>query len=150
MFGWFNSKKKNEARPVSDDRINELIPAYGAVIESRTGGPRSVDELPGSKEELDFALCRAIELEADPTIRGHLRNGFIWLADFQVMSNEERAACVLHDAAINQIGDGSDRDLAGRAKVLNETTSVVERFSELGLAEAKERLALLNAKFGEA
>lgn len=57
-----------------------LIHAYGGLLATGKLGPRSVLELPASKDEIGDALVIAIR--ATPSAE-HLRTGYMLLADFQ-------------------------------------------------------------------
>ncbi len=149
MFGFLTRKRPVSATAISDHRVQELISAYGAILEERTGGPRSETELPARKPEMDAAVLRAIELTPHGDARQHLRNGYLWLSDFQPMTAEEIAACRLYDAAINQPGDGSVADAKGRALAISETGDVVARFAAAALKEMEARVATLQSRFGD-
>jgi hypothetical protein len=149
MFGWFKKRSENKADTVSDERVQELVSAYGALLEDRSAATKPITLLPAAKGEMDTALLRAIELTPQGDMRQHLRNAFLWLADYQPMTSEEAAKCQLTNAALNQPGDGSVEDAKGRALALDHTKETHDRFAKAALEEMTVRAQELERRFGQ-
>jgi hypothetical protein len=69
----------------------QIVQDYGAALEEKTalGVVRDINSLPHPKEKIKIALLFALSVTTDPTMREHLKGGYVSLSDFQELSDEQ-------------------------------------------------------------
>jgi hypothetical protein len=72
--------------------VQRIVSSCGAVLEQSAGPTRDIDLLPFKKEQIKTALLTALSVTTDATMREHLKAGYVSLADFQTLSEAERAS----------------------------------------------------------
>lgn len=76
------------------EEVERILTDYGAVLAqpSALGVIRDVRSLPNSKSAIKTALKLALSVASDPNTRDQLKVAYVWLADFQLLTEEEARA----------------------------------------------------------
>jgi hypothetical protein len=120
--------------------IERIIKDYAVVLGAEGSILRDVRDLPSPKSVIAIALLAAIKVMPPGPDRDNLRALFVFLSNFQVMSDEEKAAIVRHwDAvmSISQHGQDSDDVIREQAQTITDTGAIVSRFQEMASTEAR-------------
>jgi hypothetical protein len=126
--------------------IERIIKDYAAVLGAEGAILRDVRDLPSPKAVIAIALLAAIKVLQPGPDRENLRTLFIFLSNFQPMSDEEKQAIGAHWRAVMSISnqqDGSADSLRGYAQTISETGDVVSRFQTMSNTEAETLRAQL-------
>jgi hypothetical protein len=126
--------------------IERIIKDYAAVLGAEGAILRDVRDLPSPKAVIAIALLAAIKVLPAGSDRENLRTLFIFLSNFQPMSDEEKAAISAHWSAVMSISKKSpDSPDAMReyAETITETGDVVSRFQAMSNTEAETLRAQL-------
>lgn len=120
--------------------IERIIKDYAVVLGAEGAILRDVRDLPSPKSVIAIALLAAIKVLPAGADRDNLRALFIFLSNFQIMSDEEKAAIARHWSAVMSIsekGATSDDVVREQALTITDTGAVVSRFQAMASAEAK-------------
>ena len=120
--------------------IERIIKDYAVVLGAEGAILRDVRDLPSPKSVIAIALLAAIRVLPPGADRDNLRALFIFLSNFQVMSDEEKAAIAKHwDAvmSISERGKESDDVIREQAQTISDTGAIVSRFQEMASTEAR-------------
>lgn len=101
-------------------QVQRIVSSYGAVLEQSAGLIRDINSLPFKKDQIKTALLTALGVTTDAKMREHLKAGFVSLADFQPLSEAERASLRTWES-VGQSDPQSmtDQDLLHMAKKLS-------------------------------
>ena len=120
--------------------IEGIIKDYATVLGAEGSILRDVRDLPSPKSVIAIALLAAIKVLPPGADRDNLRALFIFLSNFQIMTDEEKAAIVRHWSAVMSIsehGEESDDVIREQAQTISDTGAIVSRFQEMASSEAR-------------
>jgi len=120
--------------------VEEIVTAYGAALAEPTalGIVRDVRSLPRSKEDIKTALKTALEVTADVAMRESLKAGYISLADFQQLSDNEVRALQLWNSALSRTDLGTTELVTRLAAEGEAVTAVKLRVVDDAISLAQE------------
>lgn len=134
-MGWLGRLFGGRERQALD--IETVIAAYGKVLDKPGAVQRDVSELPYDKSVIDRALIVAIQNFPEGVMREQLRAGYMMLANYQVLSEDEKLAIKEFDT-ISRLGADEDIDaVAAKMAAIGGTSAVNQRIE----MEASQRLA---------
>ncbi|MDZ7642018.1 MAG: hypothetical protein U5J62_08365 [Desulfurivibrio sp.] len=82
----FSGSKSESSHSMSQERVEEIIQLYGAVMEvnaATTGIAKDSSTLPFPKQDIKQAIIIGMKLIDDPQMKDMLKIGYIQLADWQ-------------------------------------------------------------------
>jgi hypothetical protein len=126
--------------------IERIIKEYAAVLGAEGAILRDVRDLPSPKPVIAIALLAAIKVLQQGPDRDNLRTLFIFLSNFQPMSEEEKAAIAAHWSAVMSISNqpaATPDSLREYAQTITDTGDVVSRFQAMSNTEAETLRAQL-------
>jgi hypothetical protein len=128
-----------EAHPLSDQSVQTIINAYGAIMKRGTSLIRDTAELPYPKRTIKRALLRALQLVSEPEMRAHLRTGFLALSEFQPLTADEKEALERWNEAVEGAGAGerSAPEVLVAARAIADAAALVTSLQERIADEAQ-------------
>jgi hypothetical protein len=120
--------------------IERIIKDYAAVLGAQGAILRDVRDLPSPKAVIAIALLAAIKVLTPGPDRDNLRTLFVFLSNFQPMSDEEKAAIAAHWSAVMSISNqpaGTPESLREFAQTITDTGDIVSRFQAMSNTEAE-------------
>jgi hypothetical protein len=117
---------------------SQVLTSNSALLMQRKEGiVRDIADLPYPKDVIKAVLLHCIRLAAPGNDRQLLRNGYLYLADYQVLTNEERNALKGWDGAIQQHDPGqmTQQQLLGVANTLSDTGKLIALVNKRVVAE---------------
>ena len=133
---------------MTPSEVQQVVDAYAAVLAEDGGSDltKDVSSLPYSKPQIKSALLIALASEGDPTANGQLRNGFMALADFQDLSDEQIAALQRYDKLLQRDEfDLTTAQLHAAAVEIGQLSEVVRPIQARCAAEAEKLAAELRS-----
>ena len=126
--------------------IERIIKDYAVVLGAEGAILRDVRDLPSPKGVIAIALLTAIKVLPPGPDRDNLRTIFTFLANFQPMTDEERAAIERHWGAvmnISELGPGAPDAVREQAQTIADTGDIVSRFQAMANTESETLRAQL-------
>jgi hypothetical protein len=110
-----------------------IVQDYGAVLgeSTATGVVRDINSLPCSKDQIKPALLCTLGVTTDSVMREHLRNGFVALADFQELLDEDVKALQIWNQmtarASESMAPTPTQGLAAAISKVGETVTALQK-----------------------
>jgi hypothetical protein len=128
-----------ETSALSDQSVQTIVNAYGAIMKQGDSLIRDTAELPYPKRTIKRALIRALDLVSEPEMRNHLRTGYLALSEFQPLTLEEKDALAQWNEAVAGEGAGkrSAPEVLVAARAISGAGALVKRLQEKIADEAQ-------------
>ncbi|HWR77167.1 MAG TPA: hypothetical protein VN283_08165 [Thiobacillus sp.] len=124
------------------ERSREIVSAYGAILETGPvpGTVADTSELPYPKDAIKIALVTLLTLTKEPSLREHLKLGYVSLADWQTGVGPSRVGidATKLDVSLEPVelanrilaGDAAAKEWLPRARL--EQEALIAELRELG------------------
>jgi hypothetical protein len=147
MLAWFSAifrRPRTETYDEKADRIrgliDEVVPAYGQIMEQSPVIVFPTSKLPLPKDEMKIALQLAWGMTTDEHVRGHVAAAYLHLAHFRDDIDSPIDPRLGKDMTPAQVVDVLDPYVAVSKNIMAETDGLMTEFQEF------ERLSLARAK----
>jgi hypothetical protein len=131
--------RDTEAGGISDQSVQTIVNAYGAIMKQGDSLIRNTAELPYPKRTIKRALMRALQLVSEPEMRTHLKTGYLALSEFQPLTLEEKDALAQWNEMVAGAGAGkrSAPEALVAARAISDAGALVKKLQEKIADEAQ-------------